>query len=250
MYQSSSLSRFDHVRRRQLLRMKKRSNWFLAPNQSISLGSESVIGSREASVGKSSFEATSSDALMSSDGGISDTPQEVLRLSSDGSYLDDAHHSDNMHKPLTRLQPPDIVNGNHAASSSSPSNTPPRKHSSPAHVVTEKDVRYFMVENWYGSPAAGGHSWGQAHQGAPKPLLSLPWPVLMLWYELCIKRLSETKNDNTIIIMAGSLLGVGCVHYKAVIHMYHMVVAAWRVYLPQQDNSFNYLFAWNCTFTW
>ena len=167
MYQSSSLSRFDHVRRRQLLRMKKRSNWFLGPNQSISLDSESVLGSQEASVGKCSLDATSSDALMSditaSDGGTSDGKPEVLRISSDGSYLDDAHTTTTTtdtshHHTRSRLQPPDIVNGNHAPRSSN-SNTPTRKHSSPSHQVTEKDVRYFMVENWYGTPStASGHS--------------------------------------------------------------------------------------------
>lgn len=37
MYISSSLSRFDNVKRRQMLRMKKRSHWFLSPNDSYRL---------------------------------------------------------------------------------------------------------------------------------------------------------------------------------------------------------------------
>lgn len=43
---------------------------------------------------------------------------------------------------------PDYVNGNHHLQQhSTPNNTSQR-----APMVTERDVRYFMVENWYGTP--------------------------------------------------------------------------------------------------
>ncbi len=231
IYQSSSLSRFDYVRRRQIIRMKKRSNWFLAPNISATSADShsSFLGSRDRSVGRSSFDGTSSDALMSdvtdrSDGGMSDTHySEGMRLSTeaDTSFLDSSHDqsmigteltaggggvaltttpashthahafgprgdaavvkatpttattissssggnsSGSSSNPRHKLQAPDFINGNHSASSAptpSPSLTPsPRPPSTPSHSsISEKDVRCFMVENWYGSPASqGSHS--------------------------------------------------------------------------------------------
>ena len=173
------------------MRMKKRSNWFLGPNTTVSLES-----SRETSLGKSSLDATSSDALMSdvtaSDGGISDTPVR-RRCSSDvgssfleeqerlgmavidphllhTSHLTHLHHSPHTHhhhlhpphQRSPRLQQPDIINGNHATGGTSMLSVDSPHHSltpspSPSDVdaaVTEKDVRYFMVENWYGKPAS------------------------------------------------------------------------------------------------
>lgn len=158
MYQSSSLSRFDNVRRRQLMRMKKRSNWFLANTPT------SQPGSREPSVGKSSLDA-SSDALMSdvtSDFGVTDTPMsDRLRLSSDGgSFLDDSYRthlrSSSLEAHRSRLQQPDLINGNHTMASTSSSRGPSPRHSTPSPSVTDKDVRYFMVENCY--EASSPHS--------------------------------------------------------------------------------------------
>ncbi len=184
IYQSSSLSRFDYVRRRQIIRMKKRSNWFLAPNMGATSGDShsSFLGSRERSVGRSSFDNTSSDALMSdvtdrSDGGFSDTlHSEGVRLSTevDTSFLDTSHDQSMTGSEYashvaaaasrgpgnprnTRLQPPDFINGNHSAAGSprSVSLTPSPSHTSPSNTtISEKDVRCFMVENWYGSPAS------------------------------------------------------------------------------------------------
>ena len=183
IYQSSSLSRFDYVRRRQIIRMKKRSNWFLAPNMSATSADShsSFLGSRDRSVGRSSFDGTSSDALMSdvtdrSDGGMSDTHySEGMRLSADveTSFLETSHDQSMIGSqlaattpnsrggnPRSRLQPPDFINGNHSASGTSPSLTPSPRPSTPSHTsITERDVRCFMVENWYGSPASqGSHS--------------------------------------------------------------------------------------------
>ncbi len=211
IYQSSSLSRFDYVRRRQIIRMKKRSNWFLAPNMSATSADShsSFLGSRDRSVGRSSFDGTSSDALMSdvtdrSDGGLSDTHfsegMQHHRMSTevDSSFLDTSHDqsltgseiaaptatsfgSSSNNPPLrglggggggegsrnypaamrSKLHAPDFINGNHSASGTSPSLTPSPRPSTPSHSsITEKDVRCFMVENWYGSPASqGSHSW-------------------------------------------------------------------------------------------
>ena len=166
------------------MRMKKRSNWFLGPNTTVSLES-----SRETSVGRSSL-ATSSEAIMSdvtvSDGGMSDTPVR-RRCSSDVecSYLEEQdspaprmmvdtrhlhpshhpHHFQGHHPPRSPrlLQQPDVINGNHGNVQGPPllSVDSPR-HSitsapSPSDVepaVTEREVRYFMVENWYGKPSS------------------------------------------------------------------------------------------------
>lgn len=217
MYLSTSLSRFDHVRRRQMLRLKKRSNWFLSPNTSTSMDSESVLGSHKSSMDA----ATSSDALASdvtaSDGGLSDG---ALRHSSDCSY-EDAGSGHLMspgtmtpgvtpirgHQPLQRLSHmrQDILNANlqaadtstpkrkdnngilstsskveaaaaaagthhlhpgselimGGASNASPPATPDHLQSShmpssrlpAAGALSESDVRFFMVESYYGSPA-------------------------------------------------------------------------------------------------
>ena len=183
IYQSSSLSRFDYVRRRQIIRMKKRSNWFLETNMSATSADShsSFLDSRERSVGRSSFDGTSSDALMSdvtdrSDGGMSDTHySEGMRLSTDvdSSFLDTSHDQSMTGSelvaatsnrrgvnPRSKLQTPDFINGNHSASGTSPSLTPSPRPSTPSHSsITEKDVRCFMVENWYNSPASqGSHS--------------------------------------------------------------------------------------------
>lgn len=80
---STSLSRFDSVRRRQLMRLRKRSNWFLSPN--ISHDSRSALSSFEASGGGiSSMDPASSEATTS-DGTMSDCipASDGIRISSD-----------------------------------------------------------------------------------------------------------------------------------------------------------------------
>ena len=160
------------------MRMKKRTNWFLSPNSSAmdTTQSESMIGggSGDHSVdGKSSYDATSSEALLSdvtaSDGGLSDSG---LRLASDMDTtepslllpLPDGKQRLQQHRHSTT----DVINGNHRTSTpAKPSGAPrpgmtmwspssPRHHSgsrspSPQVQVTDHDVRYFMVENFYGS---------------------------------------------------------------------------------------------------
>lgn len=80
---STSLSRFDSVRRRQLMRLRKRSNWFLTPD--ISYDSRSALSSFEASGGGiSSMDPASSEATTS-DGTMSDCipGSDGIRISSD-----------------------------------------------------------------------------------------------------------------------------------------------------------------------
>lgn len=182
MYQSNSLSRFDHVRRRQLMRMRKRSNWFLAHqhipqnqanvsmdttygNMSMDSSERSaLLGSREVSLSRRSCDAGSSEAIMSdmttSDGGLSDTPyQERIRLSSDSSYLlvPGRSHGPPMYEstPRPRLQQPDLINGNHSPGTPPPPGHTQRRRSTPTPPVTERDVRCFMQENFYGSTDIG-----------------------------------------------------------------------------------------------
>lgn len=134
--------------------MKKRSSWFLSPHPNTSSENESMLGSREASVGKSSLDGLSSDALMSdithSDGGMSDTP-ERLRLS-DIENIDDSFRittstpaSKQPAAKSSKLHTSDIVNGN-SRLSPRPTASQSESHSPP---VSERDVRYFMVESWY-----------------------------------------------------------------------------------------------------
>lgn len=188
-YLSTSLSRFDSVKRRQIIRMRKRSNWFLSPNTSYD--SRSALGSYEAaSCGISSMDPASSD-VTTSDGGMSDVPtSDAIRLSSDldcpflEHIADDGSSSfhattDPLHR---RLQ-------NESASASSSTAAPPMtaardisdnrgmarnslreqvEHRRPSAVATSvaggshspstqvkeskrhEATRYFLVENFYG----------------------------------------------------------------------------------------------------
>lgn len=194
-YLSTSLSRFDRVRRRQILQMKKRSNWFLSPNPSTSIETESALGSREASVGKCSIDAMSSDALLSdvtaSDGAMSES-RDAMRLSSDLDSTFGEQEQQEPHEPLHRLQ----ADNNHHTSSPvrsaaqqqlqqqqqqqqrlrQPPHSPgthSQSHSLHSHThshsqasseqssrcaspqVTDRDVKYFMVEHVYGPPDNG-----------------------------------------------------------------------------------------------
>lgn len=178
MYLSTSLTRLrERMQRRQTLQMKKRSTWFLSPQ---SLGSASLLGgSHEVSMGKSSLEATSSDALASdvtaSDCGMSDTHvSDAAHISSDlDCTFDDQESLHLRHPPASApIQRSsrvcqDMINANHGTALSTPSKSPRRLGSeldksmasmatdSPSSTVTESQVRYFMVENFYGASQNG-----------------------------------------------------------------------------------------------
>lgn len=80
---STSLSRFDSVKRRQLIRLRKRSHWFLSPNMSHDC--RSALSSFEASGGGiSSMDPASSEAATS-DGTMSDcvAATDAIRVSLD-----------------------------------------------------------------------------------------------------------------------------------------------------------------------
>ena len=163
-YLSTSLSRFDHVRRKQMIRLKKRSNWFLSSNPPP--GGADREGSHDTSVGLLSV-AGSSDLLLSdnalSDGGASDTApvdnvQITLNMDStmngnDTSAMTDVSVESSTSQQI-QLQPSDITNVNHQSHRPLQRLSPSSKgHQSPSPLsqVTEKEVRYFMVENYYGS---------------------------------------------------------------------------------------------------
>lgn len=137
LYLSTSLSRFDHVRRRQMLRMKKRTDWFLSPPNA-----------RSHSTSREQSEATSSEALdhTMSDGGLSDTEHLDSSGSVTGAGMD-------ISLPLLpHRHTADVVNGNHLRTST-PAPPAPPSHS-PGNV-TDREVRYFMVDNYYGTAASG-----------------------------------------------------------------------------------------------
>lgn len=159
MYQSSSLSRFDNVRRRQLMRMKKRSNWFLSgtpTNTSHSGGYDTHHVSNTMS------DSVVSDSVVS-DTGILETPTPLSDRLSDGggslmesflsSYNSDKRLSHSL-GPYPYRHQPDLLNGNHTLASTSSSQGPSPRHStpSPSPPVTNRDVRYFMAENCYEGP--------------------------------------------------------------------------------------------------
>ena len=166
-YLSTSLSRFDHVRRKQMMRLKKRSNWFLSESPGVT----EREGSHDTSVAGSSDMLVSDNAT--SDGAASDTAENTaeniadnttdnvrialdmdstmngndnsvtMDLSVESSQRIQLHPSDinnRLHRPLRRLSP---------SSGAWPTPSP----SPPLPRVTDKEVRYFMVENYYGSPS-------------------------------------------------------------------------------------------------
>jgi len=148
--------------------MKKRSDWFLGPNKSSHprADSESVLGgSQQLSVGKSSLEATSLDALMSgtalSDARVTNAG-DAMQLSSDyDSSWNDSYVASS--EPMLKVQSrQDGISANHGAIAStstpiksSPILLPPTARArhqlaaSPWQEVTEREVRSFMVENYY-----------------------------------------------------------------------------------------------------
>ena len=175
-YLSTSLSRFDHVRRKQMMRLKKRSNWFLTASPGVT----EREGSHDTSVAGSSDMLVSDNAM--SDGAasdiadnttdntaddIADNTTDNVRIAldmdstmngNDNSVTTDVsvessqriqlHPSDmtdinhRLHRPLQRLSPS-------SGAWPTPSPSPPL----PLSRVTDKEVRYFMVENYYGSPS-------------------------------------------------------------------------------------------------
>ena len=236
MFQSSSLTRCDTVKRRQIIRMKKRSNWFLAPSAPVPHNTSS--SSSSSTCGRSyDGRRTSSDVLMvdpdcdlvdnshnnsssvftsfviphttssTLNTVITSTPDNTharQRQSPYHQHINDIssittasnvnrslltpHHPVDQHSsvniggqvpslsssssalmpsPCSGYQPthcnnsmlssPDYVNGNHHQhnhGNSSANTTPNNAKKSTSPMVTERDVRYFMVENWYGTPVA------------------------------------------------------------------------------------------------
>jgi hypothetical protein len=166
--------------------MKKRRNWFLSPSTkpttgtSLSTETESITGSREASLGKSSkssYEAISSEALS---GEVSDSTRELDSTFDDSSamgreFLQTSPHSQSHHivrsNPYCTVprsysllkQSQDIVNGNHQHLSHGHLE-PPNKTSTPQHQPHPA-----------GSGVNGGHSRSQhpwddsSTSGSPTP---------------------------------------------------------------------------------
>jgi len=188
-YQSSSLSRFDNVRRRQLMRMKKRSNWFL----SGSPGNANQSGMQE----PLHVSNTMSDSVVS-DTGILETPTPLSDRLSDGggSLMESFLSSCNSDKRLSHsLGPfpyrhqPDLLNGNHTLASTSSSQGPSPRHStpSPSPPVTNRDVRYFMVDNCYeakrppSTTASTDQSWDQPASEAALQLMNIISLLLLVF---------------------------------------------------------------------
>ena len=232
MYQCNSLTRCDTVKRRQIIRMKKRSNWFLAPTapttaNTSSSSSTSTCGARSLDGRRTSSDVMMADpdADMAGNGHNSSsvftsiviphttaatlktmttsTPDNSHKRQSSPYHLNDIssinvnrsllsphvdhhHHGSDVsgathssmsssssaltpspcsgHQPNTHsnnsiLSTPDYVNGNHhqsnhGNSSTTTTSTLNNASKSTSPMVTERDVRYFMVENWYGTPVS------------------------------------------------------------------------------------------------
>ena len=167
--------------------MKKRSNWFLTTSALQNAGGESARGSRETSVGKSSVDAISSDALMSDvtgsddesndracsdDGACSDLARSDAAGSDAGAFSDDPdcsflnevnHGETPASEPIPRrvvlVEPELSTNGENEHDISDHDNgditvkttSPKEGRYLQASQLTEREVRYFMVENWYGA---------------------------------------------------------------------------------------------------
>lgn len=186
---STSLSRFDSVRRRQLLRLRKRSNWFLSPNTSGQDDSRSALSSFEASGGgiSSIIDPASSEAATS-DGTMSDCipTSDGIRISSDlDCPFDESTTLFRSTDPvLRRLQPRGPTELKDAETGCQQQQLPPSsldvpmpsgglemdgkailhtllppppsspQQSSELSGLGGQRRRYFVVENYYGSAAA------------------------------------------------------------------------------------------------
>lgn len=142
MYATKSLGRFDLVRKRQLTRMRKRSDWFLnQSNGSMSMDNDSEYSdfrtSRDISLGKGISETGTSDA------GFSDA---------DSVFTEEQDHDryDRCDTPASEparpcMRPPKIQ----------VDNTERASHINNMHEhlsdipFTELEERYFVKETWY-----------------------------------------------------------------------------------------------------
>ena len=159
-FMSTSLNRMDTVRRRQLLRLRKRSDWFLGPAGSVD--AESAIGGSQdvlsvtvggGGAGETNASLDSLDEFPSASG--AETPDSTLNTTAATTTPLSGRRSE--HRPLQRLcagltltaapSPPCAADAEAAAEADDSQG-----------LMSTSEVRYFMVENEYGSDAATSHA--------------------------------------------------------------------------------------------
>ncbi|CAH1800114.1 unnamed protein product [Owenia fusiformis] len=164
LHQSISLTRFENVKKKQMARMKRRSNWFLMePRPKLNMSLLGDTPDRETSVGKSSLNTASSDMLASDGGEGNLSGTELEHQASDGEsvFTEDHDHHEFLDTPASEparshhntqvhwTDPSQGINGKSTDSLL-------EKHSPPKDIryedsLTESEVRYYVVDTWYGS---------------------------------------------------------------------------------------------------
>lgn len=171
-----------------MLRLKKRSNWFLSPSQLADSESALPMGSHEASI---SSDVTVSDGCLSSseidcscDDSVQSTPgltpirshQPLQRvaLMQQRQYAQGSDLTSTPKRPPTQQQQQQqesssnngLLLAEEQPANNLQSSLMPSKHPgspvAPGDSVSESDVRFFMVESFYGSPSP----LPQQHNGA------------------------------------------------------------------------------------
>ena len=194
---STSLSRFDNVRRRQMIRMKKRTNWFLSPNDTMIDSSTATTAATSAATSSAGTSASCTeesylDVDMSgaglrgghSTGHVEDldashTASLLLGTSSSSSAADVVngnHHRGLTSTPAGRRWPPVTSTGATTTANSSTAavataaDAAAEAASGDGGSVRERDVRCFMVDNYYGSksrdPSSSAYTTGAAIRAA------------------------------------------------------------------------------------
>ncbi|XP_013385134.1 rho GTPase-activating protein 20 isoform X2 [Lingula anatina] len=154
-FQTKSLSRFDIIKKKQIQRMRQRSNWFLGPFNSINLsmdGSDFGDRSRDTSVSRGFSETGTSDAGMSDvDSVFTEHDQSLAEEEEQDTFVDES--GENQHVFLSLPV--------EASSSDCPlEQTDIAQISNGVPDLSEVDFtqveeRYFVTQTWF-EPKKGG----------------------------------------------------------------------------------------------
>lgn len=157
-FEAGSLNRFDSVRRRQMVRLRKRSDWFLSPP----LGNGASTSLMQDSQCRSSGDSTTHPAESTDPGAASDLPQlcindsDVVDAESSPTrqrHIDEGYSSRSaVGENSVSLFPSPLENS--PSSSTTPANPRPNlsSESSPASTkhLLQSDTHYFLVDRFYG----------------------------------------------------------------------------------------------------
>ncbi|XP_050390664.1 uncharacterized protein LOC126809868 isoform X1 [Patella vulgata] len=151
-YQSRSLSRFNSVKRKQLERLRQRSDWFLGPNY------KDIKSSEDREQG-SNAESGASVTRASSEGAVLEVFSDADSVFTDNTSRSESPASEPVRSFLASQVRRDIIHSDTVAEMTMSDIGQLTDMSRESHDITEEDMtetetRCFVVEHQYGNPGS------------------------------------------------------------------------------------------------